>query len=229
MWWAGLDHVYRFFFGYLFVDLLQTTIPFWAPFDSASYRYAWLVTESLLICFYVLVVLELYAMVLQNLSGMASLSRRYIQAALGIAVLASLLLLMAEKMRGGMVAHLFVFERAVVFSLMLFVLLLTAFLVYYPIPLKRNVIVYSAGYAVYFLAKATSIFVYDLGYYWNKILDNTWLPASLACMLFWLFALNRSGETRTVIIGHHWNPEDEQRLLTQLSAINTSLLRTARK
>jgi hypothetical protein len=82
---------------------------------------------------------------------------------------------------------------------------------------------------VYFLVKASSIFVYNLGYYWNRILGNIWLAASLACLVFWLFALNRRGETKTVVIGHQWNPTDEQRLLAQLKAINSSLLRAARK
>jgi hypothetical protein len=229
IWWTALYRVYMYFFGYLLVALVQTCVPAFLPFDSPGYRTAWLATEGLIVCFYVLIVLELYSIVFQDLAGIANLSHRYIQLALAVAILASLLLLGIEKTRGGMVAHLLTFERAVVFSLVLFVLLITAFLLYYPVPLKRNVIVYSIGYAVYFLAKASSIFIYNLGYYWNRIVNNTWLAASLACLLFWLFALNRRGETKTVVIGHQWNPTDEQRLLAQLKAINSSLLRAARK
>src|ERR1700730_1540665 len=216
IWWTALHRVYMYFFGYLILALAQTCVPVFVPFDSPRYRDIWLVTEGLIVCFYVLVVLELYSIVLQNLAGIASLSRRYIQVALGVAILISLLLLGLEKMRGGMAAHFLMFERAIVFSLLLFVLFITTFLVYYPVPLKRNVIIYSIGYAVYFLAKASSIFIYNLGYYWNRIVNNTWLAASLACLLFWLFALNRRGETKTVVIGHQWNPTDEQRLLAQL-------------
>jgi hypothetical protein len=32
-----------------------------------------------------------------------------------------------------------------------------------------------------------------------------------------------------VVVGHQWNPGDEQRLLAQLEAINSSLLRSGRK
>ena len=229
IWWTALYRVYVYFFGYLAVALAQTCVPAFLAFDSPRYRDAWLVTEALSVCFYVLIVLELYAIVFHNLAGIATLSHRYIQVALGAAILISLLLLGLEKTRGGMVAHLLTFERAVVFSLVLFVLLITAFLLYYPVPLKRNVIVYSIGYAVYFLAKASSIFVYNLGYYWNRIVGNIWIAASLACLLFWLFALNRRGETQTVVIGHQWNPTDEERLLAHLRAININLLRAGRK
>ena len=230
IWWMDLHRVYMYFFGYLIVLFAQTCVPALVPFDSLTYRNAWLVTEGLIVCFYVLIVLELYSMVFQDLSGIANLSHRYIKLALSVAILVSLLLLGMEKSHGGMVVHLLTFERAVVSSLVLFVLLITAFLVYYPVPLKRNVIVYSIGYAVYFLVKASSIFIFNLGYYhWNRLISNIWLAAFFGCLLFWLFALNRRGESKTVVIGHQWNPTDEERLLAQLKAINTSLLRAAQK
>jgi hypothetical protein len=229
LWWAGLHRVYVYFFSYLLVTFVQTCVPLVVPFDSPIYRNVWLVTESVVVCFYVLVVLELYSVILRNLAGIATLSRRYIQISVGAAVAVSLLLLGLEKTSGGTLAHFFVFERAIMFSLVLFLLLLTAFLVYYPVPLKRNVIVYSIGYAVYFLAKAAAIFINNLGYYWNRQLSNVRLAACLACLVFWLFALNREGETKTVVLGHHWSAEDEERLLAQLKAINTTLARSARK
>ena len=37
------------------------------------------------------------------------------------------------------------------------------------------------------------------------------------------------GEIKRVVVGHQWNPGDEQRLLAQLDAINASLLRSGRK
>jgi hypothetical protein len=48
-------------------------------------------------------------------------------------------------------------------------------------------------------------------------------------LALWLFGLNRQGETKSVVVGHQWNPSDERRLLSQLEAINASLLRSARK
>lgn len=230
LWREGLHRVYVFFFGYLLASFLQTCVPLAVPVDSLVYRDLWLATEGLIVSLYVLVVLELYTIVLQDVVGIASLSRRYIQVALATGILASILLVGVEKTGTGLVTHFFLtFERAVVLSLVFFIFLLTAFLVYYPIPLKRNVIIYSIGYAVYFLAKATELFVLNLGYYWNRQLSNVGLTACLACFVFWLFALNRRGETKTVILGHRWNTQDEDRLMAQLRAINASLVRTAPK
>src|SRR5579883_1239996 len=74
LWLARLHRVYPFFFTYLLANFFQICLPLLVPFDSMLYRDLWLVTESLLICFYVLVVLELYSIVLQGMVGIASLS-----------------------------------------------------------------------------------------------------------------------------------------------------------
>jgi hypothetical protein len=49
------------------------------------------------------------------------------------------------------------------------------------------------------------------------------------CFIFWLLALSRQGEYKRVVVGHQWNPADEQKLRAQLDAINASLLRAIRK
>jgi len=68
----------------------------------------------------------------------------------------------------------------------------------------------------------------NLGHFWNRQKGNVDMGVSVACLMFWLFCLNRRGEIRRVVVGHQWNPGDEQRLLAQLDAINASLLRSVR-
>ena len=229
LWLTGLYAVYRYFFGYLLVDIVQIALLTVVPFDSGDYRNGWLITEAVIVCFYVLIVLELYSVVLQDLAGIAAVSRRYLKVAVSLAIVASLLMVGMERNYGKLVAHMLTMERALTFSLVLFLLLMMLFLVYYPVPLKKNVIAYSIGYVAYFLTKATSIFIHNLGYYWNRVLSDTFIAASTACFLFWCFALTRRGETKTAVIGHQWNAADEERLVHELKAINASLLRVARK
>jgi hypothetical protein len=229
LWFAGLHRVYPYFFCYLFLLLFQVAVGASLPFYSNLYRNFYLGTESLIICFYALIVLELYSVVFDDLAGIAAISRRYIKMVLAFAIVISLLPLRLEKAPVTITEHFFVFERTVVFSLVLFVLLIAAFLIYYPVPLNRNVIVYSIGYVVYFLTKATALFINNLSYSWKRQVSTVLLGVSTASLLFWLFALHRQDESKTLIIGHQWNPEDEERLLAQLKAINTSLLRAARK
>jgi len=229
IWQTGLYSVYSYFFGYLLADVVQIVMLAVVPFDSVTYRNGWLITEAIIVCFYVLVVLELYSIVLQDLAGIATVSRRYLKVAVSLAIMVSLLMVGLERNYGKLVAHMLTFERALTFSLVLFILLIMLFLVYYPVPLKRNVLAYTIGYVAYFLTKATSIFIHNLGYYWNRVFSDTLIAASTACFLFWCFALTRRGETKTAVIGHQWNAADEERVLDQLKAINANLLRVARK
>src|SRR5437016_9808025 len=97
VWRTGLFRMYPCFFGYLLMACLQTLLLPFLPYDSASYRYSWLITQALLTCFCALIVLELYTLVLRDLTGIASASRRYLKICLGIAIVGSLLLLLVEQ------------------------------------------------------------------------------------------------------------------------------------
>jgi hypothetical protein len=229
MCWSGLYRIYPYFFIYLLLALLQATVLATQPFDSLGYRYGWLGTEGLIACFYALVVLELYSVVLRNVAGIARLSRRFIQVSLALAIVISLLLLAFEKSTNYMISGFFLVERAIISSLVIFVLLVSAFLAYYPVPLSRNVIFYSIGYAVYFLAKAAMLFVYNRIHSVPPALPTLLIVVSTSCLLFWLIALNRRGEQKSMVVGHRWNPADDYQILSRLQAINDSLIRSAKK
>jgi len=196
---------------------------------SASYRYAWLVSEALLTFSCTLIILELYALIFWDMTGITSTYRRYLNIALGIAILISLLILSLEQAPNGIMSTFQIINRCIFTSLTIFMLRLTAFLVYYPVPLNRNVIVYSIGYIVYFTAKASGLLVFNFSHNWARQVDDVLMAASTVSMAFWLVALSRRGEKKTLVIGHKWNPKDHQKVLEQLKAINENLLRRHRK
>jgi len=82
---------------------------------------------------------------------------------------------------------------------------------------------------LYFLTKTAGLFARGLEPNWTRGINTVGIAISTICLLFWLLALNRRGQTNTVVIGHRWNRDDEELLLTQLKAINANLLRTSRK
>jgi hypothetical protein len=224
LWSADLYRVYPYFFGYLVAELLRGVLMSVVPFKGRAYPYFWVGGEAVIVCFYALIVVELYRVVLRELPGIASISRRYITATVGIATVGSLLLLSLGLRPRNYFSTFLVIERVIVFSLVIFILLVSAFLAYYPIPLNRNVVIYSIGYAVYFLTKATTLFIRTLGYHVSQQISAILLLVSSACLLFWALTLNRQGELRTVVIGHKWKREDEALLLSTLKAINANLV-----
>jgi hypothetical protein len=229
IWRERLQQTYVYFFAYLLMALLQAVLLVFTPYDQPVYVYVWLATEGLIVLFYVLIVLELYTIVLRDLTGLASVSRRYLRITLAAAILISVVLLSFEKSPPSVTGLFLIVERTIVGSLLIFVLFITMFLVYYPVPLNRNIIVYSVGYAVYYLTKAAALFLRNIGHRWYRPLGDLLIVVSGSCLVFWIFTLNRSGEAKNMVIGHRWHPEDEERLLSQLKEINASLSRAGRK
>lgn len=230
LWWSGLHKTYPFFFSYLVLEFLQALIPVFVPLNGKLYMDAYVYSQRLIVCSYIFVILELYSVTLRSLEGVANLARRYIKIVLVIATLPSLLLLRIEKMPDTLTGRLFILERPIMSTLLFFVVLIAGFLVYYPVPIGRNVVIYLTGYVAYFIAESASIlFLNNLGHVFNRWLGDATMGISVICLMFWLFGLNRRGEEKNVVMGYHWNPADERRLLGQLETINASLLRSREK
>jgi len=229
IWKEGLHRIYSYFFGYLVLDLLQALVPLLVPLRSHLYLDLYLASQALIVAVSALVVLELYSKVLRDLAGIATIARRYIKVTLGLALIIAFLPLHLEKTAATLMGYLFSYERAVMWSLVVFLLLASGFLLYYPVPLGRNVVAYLTGYASYFLTTATLTFINNLGYIRNRLLGSVDMGMSVTCLLFWLFALNRQGEEKRMVVGHQWKPADEQKLRAQLDAINATLLRASGK
>jgi hypothetical protein len=225
---TGLYRRYPYFFGYLLVGCAQGIVfSFYAP-DSLDYVYPWMISQALLTCFSALIVLELYGLVLRDLVGLASLLRRYIKICIAFSIVASSLPLWFEQIPHNLTPTFMVIDRAVVSSLLVFVLLLTAFLVYYPIRINRNVVVYSIGYAFYFTAKAAGLFVINVKLSGVRQIGLAVVTACAAASLFWLIGLRHEDEPKKLVIGHLWNREDQDQILARINALNAMLLRRNR-
>jgi len=228
--WNGLFRIYPYFFSYLVLSLAQVVALPLFPLQSHNYVKFWMFSEALTMSAYALMVLETYGVILRGLPGISSVARGFLKVAIGSAAMVSLLLL-GVGVKPAQVSDYFVTcERVIITSLLLLVLFSITFLAYYPVPLNRNVIYYSVGFAAYLLVKAVILFIENLRYYWwYREVTNLLLAACCTCLMFWLFTLSRKGEDMTVSLAHEWSPEAEKRILTSLKSINEELLRPQRK
>jgi hypothetical protein len=247
LWALGLHRIYRCFASFLLFSVVRSLfllgLP-WAvqlvegrpnlPFATKSYSYVWVATEPLLWVFYVLVVLELYSLILQNYKGIASLGRWVLLAGLVTAVVISVMTLSADLSgapdRSPLLRHLLVIDRGVVSSLVIFLLFISCFLAWYPVPLNRNVVVHCIVYAGYFLSMALVVLLRNVvGSGVTQTVNIVASCVTLACLLVWIRFLNLKGETVKVRMRPHWAADQEQVLVDHLSAINSTLLRASRK
>lgn len=244
---SGLHHTYRFFSGYLLFRVLRAALLMgvpWGvnlfeggpnvPFANNTYSQVWMATEPVVWVFWVLVVLELYSLVLQNYKGIASLGRWVLLAGLVIALTVSMLTLPADLGNPGEqfpIVRLFsAMTRGVVSSLVIFLLFISCFLAWYPVPLSRNVVVHCIVYAAYFLSLTLVVLLRNLtGSAVTQTVNILLSCITLVCLVVWTALLNRQGESKTVRIRPPAGAEEEQVLVAHLAAINSTLLRAARK
>jgi len=234
LWRLRLHCIYRFFFLYLVAWVVRNSFLLPLAPDTTAYGWIYLASEPVFWLLHLLIVLELYGLVLQQHSGIASFGRWAVLIGLVVAILISSATLFADFSspagKSPVLLYFFAVHRAILSALLFFMILISGFLVWYPISLSRNTLVYCVGYAAYFLGTSLGLLARNiLGSDAIRVLNVALLALSTACVLGWLLLLNREGEARTVVVGHRWNPQDGDRLVEQLRSINSSLLRTARR
>jgi len=234
LWQTGLARVYRAFFFYLLFRLARSLALSILPYDRNVYGYTWAATQPLLWFFYILIVLEVYSLVLRQYKGIIRLGRWVIISGLAIGLAISAATLPADfgaHSDGSATLKLFfVVDRGVVSSIVICLLIICVFLVWYPVPLTRNTMVHCVAYAFYFLSTTMAMLIRNvIGAEVNDSVNLMLSCISIVCLLVWIFFLNKQGEAARVSVRQKWAPEDETQIMEQLTAINSTLLRVARK
>lgn len=230
---SGLYRRYRAFLGYLFFATLHEGVLAFLRPDSKAYLHIWILTEPLEWLFFVLVVLELFSLVLQDYRGLSTAGRWFVIAAVCVALLASGLSVIAparHTVQGILMAYYYVAERAVYLSLVLFLFTILALLLQFPITLSRNILVHCVVFSIYFLSDtAFYLLLSMLGYEVLVTVRFALGAVRLAALAAWLAMLNPAGELRQQSLRPAWMPGREEELVSQLNHLNAALLRATRK
>jgi hypothetical protein len=232
---SGLSGKYRAFLAYLIFTSVQEAVLSSLDQSKNPYYYVWAYTEPIVWVLFVLVVLELYSLVLHDFQGLATVGRWALIVAVVLALAASGVSLIApaqHSAQGLLITYYYVAERAVYFSLVVFLLSILGFLFQYPITLSRNLTVHSMVFSIYFVS-TTIIYVVlstrglrgELVRGWGYALS----AVNIAALGVWLVMLSPAGEVRKQRLRPAWMPGREEDLVHQLNQLNTALLRATRK
>lgn len=232
LWHEGLHRRYKFFLWFLVADALHIIALLSVPYHTNLYAWVYFASEPLIAIFYCLIVLEMYELVLQDYPGIAALSRWMLRFIFPLAILLSLGLL-SPGLRAGAPSYpilqtFLVVQRTVVFTVLIFLVLIELFLFWYPLSLSRNTLLYCVGYLVFFTSQTAGLgLVSVIGIRLTPLANLLTQAVSCGCLLFWLFALRATGELNTVLAGVEWRPGEKERMRQQLLAFNKSLFRIA--
>jgi hypothetical protein len=234
MWRLSLRPQFPSFFYYLAFESLALCSSLLFTPKSGYYAYVYLVSQPVLWLFSILVLLELYGLVLAKYPGVATLSRKALLIALGIAIGIAFATLSGDlqfaRHRYPVLLYYTVVHRGLAFSLLLFQILITGFLLWFPVALERNVIRHSIVYFFNLLVTGAGVFYRNItGSNVTPGVNVVLMAASCVCLVGWLWAFSAPGEVRPPAFRPKLAPEEEERLLAQLSAINDAILRGPRK
>jgi hypothetical protein len=229
MFMAGLNRRYRVFFYYLIFATMHLGVLASLKAGSRTYQYVWVLTEPLEWLFFVLVVLEIYALVLEDYRGLSTAGRWALITGVLIALFASGISLLAPSQysQSRLMTYYYVAERAVYFSLVVFLLSILGLLMQYPITLSRNIVLHSMVFSVYFLGNTVLYLLLSMRGADSILMVKYALSTiTLLSVGAWLAMLNPAGELRKVRLRPHWMPGREEALVSQLNNLNAALLRS---
>jgi len=231
---SGLHRRYQAFFYYLIFSTLQNGVLLGINSRSGLYQRIWLITEPIEWIFYILLLLELYSLVLEEHRGIQTMGRWALYGALSIALLASILGVVPPSgpmPKSHLLPYYYVAERAIYFSLVVFLLSIFFFLMRFPVTLNRNTIVHYVVYSAYFLSNTVIFVVLSMvGKGVTRQVGYVLSAVTVGSLVAWLLWLNPAGEKYKVKLRPVWMHADrEAELIGQLTSLNNALLRATRK
>ena len=232
----GLWRVYRYFFPYLCFRTLRSTILFLLTNAGArnAYSWTWVLTEPLLWAFYVLVALELYWLALRNYPGIYTMSRWMLTSGLVVGVSISTLSLWLTwgqaPEHSRVLGYYIMIERGIDSTLVIFLLVLAAFLAWYPVAVTRNALRHTAVYSIYFLSSTGAMLArHLLGAPVSATVNTVLMAIASVCSLLWFFLFTRQGEELSLSLRERISGVSEEALVEHLRALNTTLARAGQR
>jgi hypothetical protein len=226
---AGLVSVYPALFAYLVIDTLQALVGVWMGTGSSFYLNWFTATQALKVIIYVLITRELFGETLRGFPALATLGRRSILIAglTGIAAAAALDISAPPAdpswQRAPQLHVLMSAEKSVTCTLAICLVFYSVFLFWFPVRVRRNVIVYASGFIIYFAAKTVIVFsALVLGSASVRGLSTGVLAINLACLAFWIVQFSSTGELEQAR-PRRLSPEDEELVISRLQQVNRKL------
>jgi hypothetical protein len=230
---CGLYGIYRSLFLYWLVQALGGLALLFAGRATWMYLYIYWGAQTLNIFMALYVVQDLFHIALSEHPAIASLGRRSVLTAMALAGLIALagITLDAKVLPGhySAIQRFVTFERSLNFVILLFLLLISILLLWFPIKLRRNIAVYIAGFVLFAATRSIGLLLLNLlPQEFTVPVSTVMLALTLLCLLIWLVGIRPEGEQTTATPGQRSDPEAMRRLTRQLDAINATLSRFAR-
>jgi len=199
---------------------------------SYRYLYTYWTVQTIAILMAVFVVQDLYRITFLDHPAVASFARRSVLVALAIAEVVTLsgigLDFTIPHGRYPAIHRFATFERSMNFVILLFLLLISFLLLWFPIRVRRNIMVYISGFVLFSASRSFGLLLYNLLPQDERSISTILMGLTLLCLLIWIIGIRPEAESVTATPGYRQNLETMQRLGHQLDSINAALARFVR-
>ncbi len=232
---GGLARIYKLFFCYLAWDLVSSLIGISLTYNTNSYGYFYIGAQAGKIVIAAFLLVEIYSLALEGTPALAQFGRRavgYILGAAGLFPVLAIFMDHSASIHPKLLTGFFLFEQTMDATIAIFLNLISLFIAWFPLRMRRNVLVYIGGFIVWFLSRSAASHLVNQfpgNQTATNIISSLQMCISLACLLFWLIGFRREGESRMAVVGHLWDRAEAERLTAQLGAINNNLERLRRR
>jgi hypothetical protein len=225
-----LFRVYPFLFIYFLVDLGGSLTLIQIPYLSNSYAVTYMALRSITHIVAIVVVLEIYRVALAKHPGLAGFGRASVLTITVVmtvvAAIGTVLDKNVLKGQSAVVHRFFTLERSLDLILLLFLLLISAFITWFPVELSRNAILSLVGFSIFYFTRAAGLLAINLlPPAQLATLNDGLLGMSLVILVAWALALRPERAGANTVAGHSWDPAAFGRVSRQLDAINAALVR----
>jgi hypothetical protein len=232
LYFQRLAGIYPFLIAYLLWQSLEQVLALVFAKHHTTYAKIYFAGQGVKVILVIFVVLELFDRALIQQPALAKFGRRMVGYLFSVAVGIGLVnLLLDSGAASGLYPLLTRFlrlERSVDLVAFILLIVMSGFLLWFPVRAHRNAVFWLAGFMMYSFFRWTGLLLNNL---WPQFIDNfdlVMLTVALVCVAGWTFSLKPEGEKETVVTGHSWNPVQAERLTVQLNAINSRLERLVR-
>ena len=197
---GGIWGHYRAFTAFLLLWLIQDTVPLVLNLDVSNpvYGQFFFISEPLAWVLACLVLLELFDLTLADYSGIKSAGRLCLSVGVILAVVAAMITalptLLHSSANATTVRFYSVIERSVMVITLVLLAALLFLIIHFRLPLPKNTVVYTTGYAIHFVARAAeALFVGEVG--GSSLITGNLVATAvdLGCLTYWFVNLNRQG------------------------------------
>jgi len=228
-----LHRIYKSLFLYWLVQTIGGLVLLFAGRGTWLYLYIYWGAQTVNIFMSLYVVQDLFHIALAEHAAIATFGRRVVLVAIGLAAVVALagVTLDATIQRGQYAAiqRFWTFERSMNFVILIFLLLISILLLWFPIKVRRNIVVYIFGFLLFAAAHSLGLLIANLLPQGFTVLVSTILLAlTLVCLLIWIIGIRPEGELESATPGYRRDPQAMRRLSRQLDAINATLARFVR-